>query len=106
MMDRRTFARAVGVLAAAGPLQSQTAANYRLRPGLVAYSFGKQLAAKTLTYEALIAYAAGLGVDGLDTTVYWFPDTSDRYLATLRHTAYKNAIGLYSIAVRVRLSQP
>jgi sugar phosphate isomerase/epimerase len=77
-----------------------------LRPGLVAYSFGKQLAAKTLTYEALIAYAADLGMDGLDTTVYWFPDTSDHYLAKLRNIAFKNSLSLYSVAARIRLSQP
>lgn len=106
MMDRRTFAKSISALAAAGPLQTQTAGHYRLRPGLVAYSFREQLAAKALTYESLIGYAADLGLDGLDTTVYWFPDTSDQFLATLRHTAYKNAIDLYSIAVRVRLSQP
>jgi len=35
-----------------------------------------------------------------------FPDTSDQYLATLRRTAYKNAVNLYSIAVRIRLAQP
>jgi sugar phosphate isomerase/epimerase len=59
-----------------------------------------------MTYEALIRYVSELGLDGLDTTVYWFPDTSDQYLATLRRTAYKNAVNLYSIAVRIRLAQP
>lgn len=59
-----------------------------------------------MSYEALIRYVSDLGLDGLDTTVYWFPDTSDQYLATLRRTAYKNAVSLYSIAVRVRLAQP
>ena len=77
-----------------------------MRPGLVAYSFRKQLEAKTLTYESLISYVSDLGLDGLDTTVYWFPDTTDRYLASLRRTAYKNAVSLYSIAVRVHLAQP
>jgi len=105
-MDRRNFAKTIGALAAVTQLDSQPVTRCRLRPGLVAYSFNKQLAAKALTYEALIAYAAELGVDGLDTTVYWFPDTSDRFLASLRHAAYRNALSLYSIAVRVRLSQP
>lgn len=49
---------------------------------------------------------ADLGFEGLDTTVYWFPDTSAGYLANLRRTAYKNGISLYSIATRVRLAQP
>jgi sugar phosphate isomerase/epimerase len=105
-MNRRDFAKTVGAFAVATRLHGQPVSHCRLRPGLVAYSFGKQLAARTLTYEALVAYAAELGLDGLDTTVYWFPDTSDQFLASLRHTAYKNALSLYSIAVRVRLSQP
>ena len=59
-----------------------------------------------MTYENLIRYVSELGLDGLDTTVYWFPDTSNQFLASLRRTAYKNAVSLYSIAVRVRLCQP
>ena len=77
-----------------------------MRPGLVAYSYRKQLAAKTLTYDQLIRMVSEMGLDGLDTTVYWFPDTSDSYLASLRRAAYKNAVSLYSIAVRIRLAQP
>lgn len=59
-----------------------------------------------MTYEALIRYVSELGLDGLDTTVYWFPDTADQFLASLRRIAYKNAVSLYSIAVRARLCQP
>jgi sugar phosphate isomerase/epimerase len=59
-----------------------------------------------MTYEALIGYVADLGLEGLDTTVYWFPDTSDQFLASLRRAAYKNAVSLYSIAARVNLCQP
>jgi sugar phosphate isomerase/epimerase len=59
-----------------------------------------------MTYESLIRMVSELGLDGLDTTVYWFPNTSDEYLAALRRTAYKNAVNLYSIAVRNRLAQP
>ncbi|HUQ95116.1 MAG TPA: sugar phosphate isomerase/epimerase family protein, partial [Bryobacteraceae bacterium] len=78
----------------------------RLKPGLVAYSFRKQMEAKTMTYESLIRYVSDLGLDGIDTTVYWFPDTSDQFLYSLRRLAYKHAVSLYSVAVRVRLSQP
>src|SRR5205085_4548049 len=105
-MNRRELLKSVPALAAATQLRAQTPTGCRLRPGLVAYSFRKQLEAKTMTYEALIRYVSELGLDGLDTTVYWFPDTSDQFLATLRRTAYKNAVSLYSIAVRIRLAQP
>lgn len=108
MMNRRELMTGMAALAAAqgqGQSQSQTAGG-RLRAGLVAYSYRKQLAAKTLDYETLIRRVADFGLEGLDTTVYWFPDTSPAYLAKLRHVAYKNAVSLYSVAVRVRLCQP
>lgn len=59
-----------------------------------------------MTYDDLIRYVSELGLDGLDTTAYWFPDTSDGFLASLRRTAYKNAVSLYSIGVAVHLCQP
>jgi len=95
-------------LLAAAPLLRGQASQPRshLRAGLVAYTYRKELEAKTLSYEDLIRKVSALGLDGLDTTVYWFTDTSDRYLAGLRNTAYKNGVSLYSAAVRVRLCQP
>jgi sugar phosphate isomerase/epimerase len=78
----------------------------RLRPGLVAYTYRNELQSKKLSYEDVIRMTADMGLEGLDTTVYWFPDTSPSYLASLRRTAYKNGVSLYSVAVRVRLCQP
>jgi L-ribulose-5-phosphate 3-epimerase len=105
-MNRRQLLQSLIAAGAATQLYAQAKAKSRLRPGLVAYSYRKELAAKTMNYEGLIRHVSELGLDGLDTTVYWFPDTSDQYLAMLRRTAYKNAVNLYSIAVRVRLAQP
>lgn len=105
-MNRRQLLQTVPALVAATQLRGQSGPQGHLKTGLVAYSFRKQLEAKTMSYEALIRYVSDLGLDGLDTTVYWFPDTSNQYLATLRRTAYKHAVSLYSIAVRARLSQP
>ena len=104
-MKRRELFKAAPALAAAMQLRGQAAAGGRLRAGLVAYSFRTQLEKHTMSYEALIRYVADLGLDGLDTTVYWFTDTSDQYLASLRRAAYKNAVSLYSIAARVNLCQ-
>ena len=78
----------------------------RLHAGLVAYSFRKNLANQTMTYEDLIHLASDSGLDGIDTTAYWFPNTSPEFLAGLRTTAYRNAIQLYTLGVRVRLCQP
>jgi sugar phosphate isomerase/epimerase len=59
-----------------------------------------------MSYEDLIRYVSDLGLEGLDTTVYWFPDTSNEFLGRLRRTAYQNAVTLYSVAARIRLCQP
>jgi len=103
---RRNLITAVSAAVAVNSLSAQTQFKGRLRPGLVAYSYRYQLESKKMTYEDVIRLAADLGFEGLDTTVYWFPDTSHRYLANLRRTAYINGISLYSAAVRVHLCQP
>ena len=72
----------------------------------MAYSFRKELAAGAMTYRQLIELAANEGIRGIDTTSYWFPDTSAAFLAGLRTTAYRSGIQLYSLGVRVRLCQP
>jgi len=95
-------------LAAALPLQAQpsAAAKLRFRAGLVAYSYRKELAAKTISYEDVIRRIADWGLDGLDCTVYWFPDTSPQYLASLRRAAFKSGVQIYNAGVRVALAQP
>ena len=92
----------------AQPASMSPAANkvFHLKAGLVAYSYRTELAAKTLTYDDVIRTAADWGLDGVDVTVYWFPDTSDKYLAGLRRTAQRCGVALYNTGVRVQLSQP
>jgi sugar phosphate isomerase/epimerase len=106
MMNRRALLQSVPALAAATQLSGQSGSKSHLRAGLVAYSFRKEFEAKKMTYEALIRSVSEWGLDGIDTTVYWFPDTSDQFLASLRRTAYKHGVSLYSVAVRSRLCQP
>ncbi|HVW86307.1 MAG TPA: sugar phosphate isomerase/epimerase family protein [Bryobacteraceae bacterium] len=105
-MNRRNLLKTLPALAAVSRIEAQSGFKGRLRPGLVAYSYRDQLQSKKLSYEDLIRRVADFGLEGLDTTVYWFPDTSNAYLASLRRTAYRNAVSLYSVAVRVRLCQP
>src|SRR5215813_5350645 len=94
-------------LAAVSTLRSQPApSKFRFRAGFVAYSYRKELAAKSMSYEDLIGRIADWGLDGLDCTVYWFPDTSPQYLARLRNTAFKKGVQIYNAGVRVQLSQP
>jgi sugar phosphate isomerase/epimerase len=105
-MNRRQLLTTLAAAGAATQLSAQSAAKYRLRAGLVAYSYRKELAAKSISYEELIRRIADWGLDGLDCTVYWFPDTSAEYLASLRKTAFKNGVQIYNAGVRVQLSQP
>lgn len=101
----------LAALPAASILRAQSAAPdakavSHLKSGLVAYSYRTELMAKKLTYEDVIHMASDWGLDGVDTTVYWFPDTTPQYLAKLRKTAFQAGIQLYNAGVRVQLSQP
>lgn len=106
VMNRRELLKTLPAFAASAALTAPKPPHSRLHAGVVAYSYRKNLANKTMTYEDLIRLASDSGLDGIDTTAYWFPDTSPAFLAGLRTTAYRNAIQLYSLAVRVRLCQP
>lgn len=105
-INRRSAFRTLAALPVAAQLHAQSETRDRFRAGLVAYSYRKQLAAKSMNYMDLIGKIADWGLDGLDCTVYWFPDESNEYLATLRKTAYRNGVQIYNAGVRVRLSQP
>jgi len=108
IMNRRELLGFLPALAAvSSSLAAQTkTAGAALHPGIVAYSFRKELANGSMTYKQLIHLAADSGLHGIDTTAYWFPDTSPTFLAGLRTTAYRCGIHLCSLAVRVRLCQP
>lgn len=97
-MDRRQFLSST-LLAPA------MAGRARLRTAICAYSFRKELQAKTMTYEDLVRSAVDWDVDGLDLTVYWFPSTSNDFLLPLRRLAYKLGVEIYSISVRTELTR-
>jgi sugar phosphate isomerase/epimerase len=107
-MDRRQFVALVGAAAAtrsnAAPADSSHKS--RLRSAICAYSFRDALAKKTMTYDDLVRMAVDLDVDGLDLTVYWFPNTADDFLLPLRRLAYRNGVEIYSISVRTTMTQP
>lgn len=110
-INRRQILRAAAALPAALPATSLRAAStaapgLHLRPGLVAYSYRRELAAKSISYVELVHMLSDWGIDGLDCTIYWFPDYSAQYLASLRKAAFKNGIQIYNAGVRVSLCQP
>ena len=112
-MNRRqlltTLAAAAAVPAAKPLAGAGSSPKTHLRAGVVAYSYRKQFEAKSITYDDLIRSIADWGLDGLDCTVYWFPDapnTPNEWLASLRKTAFKNGVQIYNAGVRARLAQP
>jgi len=106
-MKRRCFlASAVPLsLTVPGLAQPGGEKRSRLRTGLNCYSFRKQLAAKSLTYEDLVRKAVEWDVDGLDMTVYWFPSDGPAFTLPLRRLAYKMGVEIYSISVRSELTR-
>lgn len=105
-MNRRQLLTSLAALPAATQLPAQSERKFHIRAGLVAYSYRKLLAAKSMKYEDLIRTVADWGLDGLDCTVYWFPDSSSEYLASLRKAAFKHGVTIYNAGVRVSLCQP
>jgi len=107
-MNRRHLLKTLPAAAAAlqMPLRAaETAPKCRLRAALCAYSYRDALKAGTMNYNDMIRIAVETGMDGMDVTTYWFPDTSDSFLLPLRGNAYRNAMELYSIAVRTEMCQ-
>lgn len=91
---------------AASPLAFSAGLKPRLRPALCAYSFRNDLQKGTLKYEDLIRISAENDLDGVDMTVYWFPNTEDSFLLPLKRAAYRAGIEIYSISVRTELTKP
>lgn len=91
---------------AAAPLAMGAGLKPKLRPALCAYSFRNDLQKGTLKYEDLIRISAENELDGIDMTVYWFPNTEDSFLMPLKREAYRAGIEIYSISVRTELTKP
>ncbi len=106
-MNRRNLLKSIPALAAArlAAAPAPVPGKARLRPAVCAYSFRQALAAKTMTHEDLVRLTADSGGDGIDLTVYWFPDTSDRFLLPLKRLAYKLSVEIYSIAIRTEMTR-
>jgi L-ribulose-5-phosphate 3-epimerase len=100
-MRRRDCLKALALAPAAW-----AAGKPRFRAAICAYSFRKELAAKSMTYADIIRMAADTGADGVDLTTYWLPDTSDRTLFELRKLAYRSGVSIYTIGIRARMAQP
>jgi L-ribulose-5-phosphate 3-epimerase len=109
-MDRRiwlqTAIAGAAALTAQGADESAGSRKPRLRTAICAYSYRQALQSGKLKYEDLVRLAVDFGVDGLDLTVYWFPNTEDSFLLPLKGLAYRNGVEIYSISVRTDMCRP
>ncbi len=79
----------------------------RLKTAICAYSFRAALGDGSLSYLDLVDMAVENRVDGIDSTVYWFPrDNLESFLVSFRRKAYLAAVELPSIAIRSDLCRP
>lgn len=118
-------------LAQTAPSLTQTAPaafKGRLRPGVVALSFRPQLESGAMTYEDAVRTIADLGLEGMDMTGYWLPpllpfkpgipsqqisemvrasppEPTSQWMSSLRNTAYKNGVHIYSVGSAVKIAQ-
>ena len=109
MLTRRRFFPAAVLLPAAASGAPPTAEGNapRLKTAICAYSFRKALGEGSLSYLDLVDMAVENDIDGIDSTVYWFPQESlDSFLASFRRRAYLAAVELPSIAIRTDLCRP
>jgi len=87
---------------AAGEVSRQT--GIKLKLGLNAYSFNGPLMSGKMTLADVIDYCAAHGIDGVDTTGYYFPGypkvPTDEYIYNLKKKAYLNGVTISGTGVR------
>jgi sugar phosphate isomerase/epimerase len=87
---------------AAGEVSRQT--GIKLKIGLNAYSFNGPLTSGKMTLADVIDYCAAHGIDGVDTTGYYFPGypkvPTDEYIYNLKKKAYLNGVTISGTGVR------
>lgn len=107
-MNRRDLLRTIPALGAARLAAAPKAgapARPLLRPAVCAYSYRQALGRKSMSYEDLLRLTADMGADGIDMTVYWFPDVSNSFLLPLKRLAYRLSVDIYSIAIRTEMTR-
>jgi sugar phosphate isomerase/epimerase len=106
-MTRRNLLKLAPAVAASRPAGRPPVPKARLRSALCAYSFRDALRTGAMTYPDLVRYAVEHKLDGLDLTVYWFPEPlAESWLLELKRLAYHNAVEIYSISVRTEMTRP
>src|SRR5262249_10276474 len=105
---RRQFLRTAALgagLAAAGPLAAiepvRRTGKPHLRLSIAAYSYRKYLDLKkpSMTLDDFIDLAAGMGLDAVELTQYYFPETTPEYLAKLKGRCTRLGLDVSGTAV-------
>src|SRR5262249_26365473 len=105
---RRQFLRTAALgagLAAAGPLAAiepvRRTGKPHLRLSIAAYSYRKYLDLKkpSMTLDDFIDLAAGMGLDAVELTAYYFPQTTPEYLARLKGRCTRLGLDVSGTAV-------
>jgi sugar phosphate isomerase/epimerase len=107
ILGRRSFLAAAGLAAlstARGDEKVVREPGVKLKLGLNAYSFDKQLKAGSMSLADAVHFCANNGVDAIDTTGYYFPGypkvPTDEYVYQLKRTAFVNGVGISGTGVR------
>jgi hypothetical protein len=103
---RRAFiAGSFSLAAAAVPIPAEAKVGrepgVKLKLGLNAFSFDKQLRSGQMTLTDTVHFCAKQGVDALDATGYYFPGypdvPADAFVYALKRTAFLNGVALTSV---------
>jgi sugar phosphate isomerase/epimerase len=107
IIDRRNFLTAAGLAAlstARAEEKVMREPGVKLKLGLNAYSFDKQLKAGSMTLADAVHFCAQNAVDAIDTTGYYFPGypkvPPDDYIYKLKREAFINGVGISGTGVR------
>jgi sugar phosphate isomerase/epimerase len=112
-IDRRRFLSNSATLAAVATIPAwafaepeivHREAGVKLKLGLNAYSFNKQLREGSMTLMDSVHFCAKQGVDALDATGYYFPGypnaPTDEYIYNLKRLAFVNGVAISGTGVR------
>lgn len=64
-----------------------------------AYSFRDALNSKQMTLEKFLEKSKEMGLDGVELTAYYFPETSEEYLKRLKRLAFRYGLDISGTAV-------
>ena len=106
-LSRRRFLQASAAAALAGPAVAidpikRPGSKADLKLSLAAYSFRQALDLKkpTMTLFDFIDFAAGLPLDGVELTSYYFAETTDEYIDKLKARCAEKKLAVSGVPIR------